>query len=324
VGIGLGVAQVVDRNNADLIVAIGLIQGAEHIASDAAVTVPWRIGGNDTPQQFASYDPDQDLLLNPESFAVQNGFFYNDPTFPPPPEGIVFTDGVRNVGPDARHVRDATDGSIREADIGTPFFTFTTHRSPLGLVFDGAGALPEPFTGDGFVLSWTGANDSALLAPFGETGEDLLHLDLQKNGDAYEATVTQIMRGFQNPIDAVLVDNKLYVIDFGGDRMLWEVTFSMDTAIEEEASASLMSMTIFPNPSVVSVQVEVSLATTQRASIEVFNVLGQRMAVVREGLLAAGQPHRFSVETDSWPAGIYLVRMIGEHSTQAQTLVLTK
>jgi hypothetical protein len=48
------------------------------------------------------------------------------------------------------------------------------------------------------------------------------------------------------------------------------------------------------------------------------------MAVVREGLLAAGQPHRFSVETDSWPAGIYLVCMIGEHSTQAQTLVLTK
>ena len=285
---------------------------------------PWRIGGNDTPMQFDGYDPDQDLLLNPASFAVQNGFFYNDPPFPPRPESLVFTDAVRNLGPDARHYRDPADGSIQEADGIMSFTTFTTHRSPLGLVFDVDGTLPEPFMGDGFVLGWTGADDSALLAPFGETGEDLLHLELHKNSDGYEANVTQVMRGFTNPIDAVLVDNTLYVLEYGGDRMLWAITFAMDLAVEDETPASFVAMDVFPNPSSSSIQVEIKLATTQDARIEVFNVLGQRIALVREGVFVAGQPHRFSVETASWPAGVYLIRIVGEHNTQAQTLVVTK
>lgn len=283
---------------------------------------PWRIGGNDTPMQFDDYDPDEDLLLNPASFAVQNGFFYNDPDFPPRPERLVFTEAVRNLGPDARHFRDPADGSIRTA--GDDFTTFTTHRSPLGLVFDVAGILPAPFTGDGFVLAWTGADDSALLAPFGEAGEDLLHLALQKNGDEYEAHITQIMRGFTNPIDAVLVDNTLYVLEYGGDRMLWAITFAMDLATEAETPASSMAMDVFPNPSASSVQIAMKLATTQDVRIEVFNVLGQRMALVREGVLAAGQAHRFALETAGWPAGIYLIRMVGAHNTQTKTLVVTE
>ena len=31
---------------------------------------PWRMGLNETPQQFADYDPAEDLLLNPASYAV--------------------------------------------------------------------------------------------------------------------------------------------------------------------------------------------------------------------------------------------------------------
>ncbi|HMB90690.1 MAG TPA: T9SS type A sorting domain-containing protein, partial [Rhodothermales bacterium] len=130
--------------------------------------------------------------------------------------------------------------------------------------------------------------------------------------------------GFTNPIDAVLVDNTLYVLEYGGDRMLWAITFAMDLTAENEMPASLMTMDVFPNPSASSVQVEVELATTQEARVEVFNVLGQRMALLREGILVAGQPHRFAVDTAGWPAGVYLVRMMGEHSTQAQTLVMTE
>jgi hypothetical protein len=47
---------------------------------------------------------------------------------------------------------------------------------------------------------------------------------LTKRGDNYEAVTTQIARGFVNPIDAVLIDDKLYVLDFGTGT-LWEITF---------------------------------------------------------------------------------------------------
>jgi hypothetical protein len=36
---------------------------------------------------------------------------------------------------------------------------------------------------------------------------------------------TQIARGFQNPIDAALIENRLYVLDFGGNGAIWELTF---------------------------------------------------------------------------------------------------
>jgi hypothetical protein len=69
-------------------------------------------------------------------------------------------------------------------------------------------------------LSW-GAAGGTLT----DKGQDLLYLQLTKRGDNYEAVTTQIAREFENPIDAVLVENRLYVLDFGADGTLWEITF---------------------------------------------------------------------------------------------------
>src|SRR6267142_4830377 len=46
---------------------------------------PWRIGGADNPQQFPTYDPSTDKLLDSRFTAVINGYYHNDPTFPAPP-----------------------------------------------------------------------------------------------------------------------------------------------------------------------------------------------------------------------------------------------
>ena len=59
---------------------------------------PWRIGGTDNPQQFPNYDPSTDRLLDPRFVAVQNGYYHNDPTFPPPPANLA--EPVINLGPD--------------------------------------------------------------------------------------------------------------------------------------------------------------------------------------------------------------------------------
>lgn len=187
---------------------------------------PWRFGVNDNPQQFPDYNGFYDKRLQPDFTAVQIGAYRTDPDFPPPPGA--FTDPVINLGPDATKYR-GEDGKEYDAFAeGKPLHTFTPHRSPLGLVFGADASLPANYRGEGdalsaFILSWGAAGGT-----LSDKGQDLLHMRLTKttNADNYSATVTQIAYGFQNPIDAVLIANRLYVLDFGGDGAIWELIFN--------------------------------------------------------------------------------------------------
>jgi glucose/arabinose dehydrogenase len=187
---------------------------------------PWRLGGGNNPQQFANYDPADDQMLNPIFDAVRDGFWHNDPDFPPRPP-IPMIEPIPNLGPDADSFRDPATGVIKDASaLGQRVHTFTAHRSPLGLVFDRASALAPEFRGDGFVLGWTTgdpAGDSE-PGPFNDPGQDLLHLDLVKVNGAYTLRATRIVGGFNNPIDAEIVGNVLFVLDYGGTQAIWEVT----------------------------------------------------------------------------------------------------
>ena len=187
---------------------------------------PWRMGGADNPQQFADYDPSLDRLLDPRFPAIRNGYYQNDPGFPSPP--TTFAEPVINLGPDADSYRDPADGLIKDASsLGQTLDTFTAHRSPLGLVFDTAGVLAPEFRGHGFVLGWSAGdpNGTGVAGPFNDAGQDLLDLDLTRLGETnYEARVTRIVGGFSRPIDAEITGNHIYVLEYGGNTGLWEIT----------------------------------------------------------------------------------------------------
>lgn len=188
---------------------------------------PWRMGGADNPQQFPNYNPTNDLMLNKRFIAVQSGFYHNDPTFPPAPTNMV--DPVINLGPDGDSYRNPADGSLHKGSVtGATVSTFTAHRSPLGLVFDVAGAMAPPFQQHGFMLSWTPGDPtgSTVAGPFLDPSQDLVDLDLTRLGNTnYQARVTRIVGGFANPIDAAIIGNKVYVIEYGGNQGVWEITF---------------------------------------------------------------------------------------------------
>jgi glucose/arabinose dehydrogenase len=180
---------------------------------------PWRFGNSDNPQRDPNYDPSKDGHLQKEFFAVQNGSYRKDPTFPPPPAGVTFTDPIANTGPDADIFREADGSAYDASELGQPTYTFTPHRSELGLVFDSAGALGGDLKGDGFLASW-GAAAGGLPDP----GRDLLDVKLTKAGDTYQAKITQLVIGFDYSVDAALMGKKLYVLDWGGKGTIWEVT----------------------------------------------------------------------------------------------------
>ena len=180
---------------------------------------PWRFSTMDNAVRSPDYDPAKDKLLQPDFFAVKNHLYIKEPNFPAPPAGVTFTDPIANVGPDADVMRDADGKGVDASDLGKSIASFTAHRSELGLVFDTAGELGGDLKGDGLIVSW-----GAAAGTLGDEGRDLLHLKLTKTGDTYQATMTQLVVGFDHPIDAALVGKNLYVLDWGGKGTIWEVT----------------------------------------------------------------------------------------------------
>jgi len=187
---------------------------------------PWRLGTNDTPQQFPGYDPEGDRLVDHRFYAYQHGFFHDDPTYPPRPS-ITFTDPIPNLGPDANSFRDPATGAIVKAtEAGRALGTFTTHRSPLGLVFDNSNALAGRYRGGAFILGWTRGDPTGdtVPGPFRDAGQDLVFLGLQRTAAGYEAHAQSVVCGFLNPIDSEIVNGRIYVLEFGGTGTVWEIT----------------------------------------------------------------------------------------------------
>ncbi|MCC5938175.1 MAG: c-type cytochrome [Lunatimonas sp.] len=193
---------------------------------------PWVMGGLETPQQFADWhpDPEKDPFLNTSAAAWPHDF-YNDPDFPKRPEGVVFTPGMQNFGPDAVKYRDRKTGEIRDAFMeGKSISSFTAHSSPLGLNFDRDRRLADPYTGNAFTLRYTKGTKSSLMQPFTNNGEDLLQLRVTFDPEVsnFRLETWRIAEGFSQPVDAVLVKNELYVIEYGGRQRggnIWTVVF---------------------------------------------------------------------------------------------------
>jgi glucose/arabinose dehydrogenase len=188
---------------------------------------PWRFGAATNPQTDPNYDGKDDKLLQPDFTAVRSLTYRNDPEFPPAP-AVEFVLPIRNLGPAAAQYRDA-DGNERDAAAeGSDFYGVTPHRSPLGLVFAADEAMPAAWrsTDDmlsAFVLSWGAAGGD-----LSDAGQDLLHMQLRPDPtqeQGYMATTQQIALDFANPIDAVLIGDTLYVLEFGQDSAIWALRF---------------------------------------------------------------------------------------------------
>ncbi|CCH53498.1 conserved repeat domain protein [Fibrisoma limi BUZ 3] len=219
---------------------------------------PWEMGGNQTPQQFPGYIPSQDKLLPATLSPDQQQKFYNDPAFPPKPGNLVITQPIRSLGPDASFVRDPATGQVQRVN---SIATFTSHRSPLGLIFDTDNALAD-FTGDAFVLSYSaggGIRGGYLFAE--DPGEDLLHVRLQYDpaADNFTAQTTKVVDGFIAPTDAERVGNVMYVIE-EGRQCIWKLTFRpYDATAKADLSLSIQS-----SDRVVAVNRPVSVTVTIR------------------------------------------------------------
>ena len=296
---------------------------------------PWRMGSHDNPQQFPDYDPTKDRLLQNNSWARQNDLFYNDPTYPLPPSGVQFADPIINLGPDANSYR-TLDGQILDgSDTNEPVFTLTAHSSPLGLVFDNDQAMAPPYKGSGFVLR-IGGSIASLINSFEDPDQDLLHMDLEKTaeGDNYQARVTRIVGGFDSPIDAEIVGNRIYVIEWGDTRGLWEVVLPAETrtAVVEIEGAGLPDRSAlsqnYPNPFNPNTTIDYNLKQADHVEIAIFDALGQKIRTLVDAHQRAGFYRlQWDGKTDTGTraaSGVYIYRLQTPSHRESRQLTLLK
>jgi glucose/arabinose dehydrogenase len=190
---------------------------------------PWVMGGIENPQQNRDWkpDPDTDPYINRFSHSWQVKYFHNDTSFPQIPAGVKFSPGVQDLGPDANEYRGHS-GKVLDGDItGVAVSTFTPHCSPLGLFFDTKKVLGGDLKGDGFVIRYTNGRRGSMMGAFTQEGSDLLNLSMTYDpaADNYFTTTKRIVEGFNEPVDAILVGNDVYVIEYSGEKgNIWKIT----------------------------------------------------------------------------------------------------
>jgi hypothetical protein len=70
------------------------------------------------------------------------------------------------------------------------------------------------------------------MKPFTNQGADLLHLRLLYDNvmDNYVVKTVRLVEGFNEPVDAVLIENIVYIIEYGGrEGNIWKITLPMDS-----------------------------------------------------------------------------------------------
>ena len=81
---------------------------------------------------------------------------------------------------------------------------------------------------------------------------------------------------------------------------------------------------LYPNPFNPQSSFTLAVAETQDVLINVVNLLGQHVATLHDGVLAANQERTFTFEAGQLPSGVYLIRIQGESFTDTRRVTLLK
>ncbi|MFM7643686.1 MAG: T9SS type A sorting domain-containing protein [Sphingomonadales bacterium] len=285
---------------------------------------PWRIGGNANPLINPNYDASSDPLINPNNGAFLAGHFAPDPSFPAQPSGINFKEPIANYGTAADYFKDEATGTIQKAsEIGIPVRTFTAHRSPLGLVIDRDSLLGGPFCGNGLVLSFMPGGDSSGFSPISPWGSPCPFVDPSRElvllqfvfdtiTQEYHLQTNNVVSGFYLPVDAVQVENAIYVIENNGD--LFKITLPKKV-IEPNCFAS--GLFVYPNPAQTAFAVYFPNPENASRYLEITNVAGE---VVYKS--ESFQTADFQLANLQIAKGSYLVSIVSHEGRLAQQKIV--
>lgn len=147
-----------------------------------------------------------------------------------------------------------------------------------------------PTTLKNYATSWT-------IKPY--VGSDWPTTDMLK------ATTVTIPAGGQKSI--IIIKSGAFVTDARGATAAGEFALGQN----------------YPNPFNPSTTIAFSLARQERATLEVFSLLGARVATVVDGVLSAGT-HRVHFDASALPSGVYFYRVRSASATAMRRMILAR
>lgn len=112
---------------------------------------------------------------------------------------------------------------------------------------------------------------------------------------------------------------RLKQIDFDGT-----VAYSPEVRVEVPLHTSMYLSAPAPNPFQSTTAFTLTIAQSQRVTVNVYNMVGRHVETLFEGIGAASQPQELRFSAGSLPTGIYIVRVQGEAFTTHRQVVLVR
>ncbi|MEZ4701314.1 MAG: FG-GAP-like repeat-containing protein [Rhodothermales bacterium] len=112
---------------------------------------------------------------------------------------------------------------------------------------------------------------------------------------------------------------RLKQIDFDGG-----FSYSREQTVFVGVNGPYKSASVYPNPFNPNAEFTLTLGSPQHVRVEVYNTMGQRVALLHEGALDAERPYGFQFDAAGLPGGLYLFQASGERFSTTETALLVK
>jgi choice-of-anchor B domain-containing protein len=113
--------------------------------------------------------------------------------------------------------------------------------------------------------------------------------------------------------------------DVGGLFLVAPTMGNNPVAVEEnEVPVSYAVASAYPNPFTSRFTLAIQIPDAQRVDIEVYDVLGRRVASVYSGVIEASVQEQFDVDLSEFPAGTYYYRVTGDNFSESRPIVLSR
>ena len=119
--------------------------------------------------------------------------------------------------------------------------------------------------------------------------------------------------------------------DTDSGELIASQTFTITKSPTEQAEANALDAPRThvltdpqPNPAVGRSRLTLEVGETQAVRVEVFDALGRQVAVLYDGTVQAGAAQDLVFDGSDLPAGVYVVRTVGETFSDTRIVTLTR
>lgn len=118
---------------------------------------------------------------------------------------------------------------------------------------------------------------------------------------------------------------RLRQVDLDGSVNYSEpIVVDSPTSVKEDAPMQFALLQNYPNPFNPTTEIRFSVATTDRATLTIYNPLGQRVATLFDGIAESGRYHTVRFAAENLSSGTYFYRLQSRDRAEMKKLVIMK